>query len=369
MSGTKIRVLIVDDSRLLRQIIRDALSEASDVEIVGEASNGRHALRRIRELKPDVVTLDIQMPQMDGMTALEAILADGFTPVIMVSSHTRHGAEVTFDALGRGALDYVAKPEGMAARAAFCDELLRKVRMAAGADVERILEIRRARAKRPRKVVKPLPSVETRLPHTARAVVDGCVAIGISTGGPPALTSLFENLQPPMPPIVVVQHMPPGFTGPFAWRLNSISPLSIKEAEEGDVLCPDCVLVAPGGRHLRLRWRGRQVVATLDDGPQVSGHRPSVDVMMHSAVECFGDRTLGVIMTGMGRDGVAGCREIRSVGGYVLGQDAATSEVYGMNKVAFVDGHVDEQFGLPQAAQAITVQVRRLSHRAKASAI
>jgi two-component system chemotaxis response regulator CheB len=359
MCDTKIRVVVVDDCRLLRQIIADALSEAPDVEIVGEASNGRHGLRMVRQLKPDVVTLDIQMPHMDGMTALEAILADGFTPVLMVSSHTRHGAEVTFDALARGALDYVAKPEGALARSAFSEELLRKVRMAAGADVHRILEIRKARAKRERKIPRPLTPVETKRSTVPRPAVDGCVAIGISTGGPPALTSLFESLQPPMPPIVIVQHMPPGFTGPFAWRLNSISPLSIKEAEEGDVLEPNLVLVAPGGRHVRLRRRAHQVVATLHDGPSVSGHRPSVDVMMQSAVECFGSRILGVIMTGMGRDGVAGCCAIRAAGGYVLGQDEATSEVYGMNKVAFVEGHVDEQFGLPSAAITISSHVRR----------
>jgi two-component system, chemotaxis family, protein-glutamate methylesterase/glutaminase len=181
---------------------------------------------------------------------------------------------------------------------------------------------------------------------------------------------LFESLRPPMPPIVVVQHMPPGFTGPFAWRLNSVSELSIKEAEEGDVLEPNRVLIAPGGSHLRLRRRGHQVYAIIDDAPPVSGHRPSVDVLMRSAAEAFGANVLGVIMTGMGRDGVAGCRAIRHQGGYVLGQDEATSEVYGMNKVAFVEGHVDEQFSLDDAAQVITRRARpAASGRTRASVV
>ncbi len=358
MSHAKIRVLVVDDCRLLRQIIIDGLTQSGNVEVVGEAADGQEGLRLIRELRPDVVTLDIQMPQMDGIATLDAIMADRPLPVVMVSSLTQRGAEVTFDALARGAMDYVPKPEGATAGPDFCAELLRKIRMAAGADVTRVLEIRRARAKRSRPVVRtPLKpsSIALRPP---RENTEGCVVIGISTGGPPALASLFENLQPPMPPIVVVQHMPAGFTKPFAWRLNSLSPLSIKEAEEGDLLEPNTVLVAPGGRHLRLRRNGRQVRAVLDDAPPVSGHRPSVDVLMRSVVELFGARTLGVIMTGMGHDGVAGCQAIRQEGGYVLGQDEATSEVYGMNKAAFVKGHVDEQFSLPNAALAITRRLR-----------
>jgi two-component system chemotaxis response regulator CheB len=357
MSRAKIRVLVIDDCRLLRQIIIDGLAQSNNVDVVGEAADGQQGLRLIRELQPDVVTLDIQMPQMDGLATLDAIMAERPVPVVMVSSLTQRGAEVTFDALARGALDYVPKPEGAAAGRAFCTELLRKIRLAAGADVMRVLEIRRARAKRVRPAVRTPLKPNGVVLRPRREATDGCVVIGISTGGPPALASLFENLQPPMPPIVVVQHMPAGFTKPFAWRLNGLSELSIKEAEEGDLLEPNLVLVAAGGRHLRLRRCGRQVQAVLDDALPVSGHRPSVDVLMRSVVELFGANTLGVIMTGMGHDGVAGCQAIRQEGGYVLGQDEATSEVYGMNKVAFVKGHVDEQFSLPDAAQAI---VRRL---------
>jgi two-component system chemotaxis response regulator CheB len=351
MPPAKIRVLVVDDSRLLRQIIVDSLAAIPNIQVVGEAGDGEEALRLIRRLNPDVVTLDIQMPQMDGIATLDAIMAERPVPVVMVSSLTQRGAEVTFEALARGALDYVPKPEGTGAGRAFPAELVRKIRLAAGADVPRILEIRRSRAKRSR-----TPACPAHKPSSiaSRQTLGGCVVIGISTGGPPALASLFERLQPPVPPIVVVQHMPAGFTKPFAWRLNSLSPLSIKEAEEGDLLEPNLVLIAPGGRHLRLRRCGPQVRAVLDDAPPVSGHRPSVDVLMRSAVELFGANTLGVIMTGMGHDGVAGCQAIRREGGYVLGQDEASSEVYGMNKVAFVHGHVDAQFSLPDAAEAIT---------------
>jgi two-component system chemotaxis response regulator CheB len=164
-----------------------------------------------------------------------------------------------------------------------------------------------------------------------------------------------------MPPIVIVQHMPAQFTGPLAGRLDSISALSVREAVQGDRLQPNCVLLAPGGRHLELRGRGSRVTVVVRDGPVVSGHKPSVDVLMTSAAKVFGPSCLGVIMTGMGRDGVDGCRAIRAAGGYVLGQDEASSDVYGMNRAAYVDGHVDQQFGLAEAAGVVWRQVRRLA--------
>jgi two-component system chemotaxis response regulator CheB len=183
-----------------------------------------------------------------------------------------------------------------------------------------------------------------------------CIAIGVSTGGPPALSRLFQSLTPPLPPIVVVQHMPSTFTGAFARRLNSISRLSIKEAEAGDMLQPNQVLIAPGGRHLHLRRKGSCVNVEISDGNPVSGHRPSVDIMMRDAATAFGSRCLGVIMTGMGHDGAAGCAAIRRAGGYVLGQDAATSDVYGMSRVANLNGDVDRQFALNNLPVLLTHQ-------------
>jgi two-component system chemotaxis response regulator CheB len=279
----------------------------------------------------------------------------------MVSSLTQLGADTTFEALERGALDYVPKPDCAAeTRAAFGNELLRKIRIAANTDVRRILEIRQERKHRRAERRRPEPVPKQVSTQSPAALRDKCIAIGVSTGGPPALSRLFEALRPPMPPIVVVQHMPVHFTKPLAWRLDSLAQLSVREAEAGDVLRPNHVLIAPGGRHLQLRRTGNLVKVVLRDGAPVSGHKPSVDVMMKSAAEIFGPRLLGVIMTGMGRDGADGCGAIRAAGGYVLGQNEASSDVYGMNKVAYQEGHVDRQFPLSEAAGTVTLQIRRL---------
>ncbi len=369
MAASRIRVLVVDDSVLMREMICDHIEETADMEVADRAVDGAQALRKLGHVRPDVVTLDIQMPGMNGLDVLDAILVKQPVPVIMVSSLTQAGANTTLDALERGALDYVAKPQGVAAaQRVLGEELMRKVRSAAGTDVQRILEIRkerkRRRAQQKRRPPEPKPVCEVGIRHLA----DKCIAIAISTGGPPALSSLFEMLRPPMPPIVVVQHMPANFTKTFAWRLDSLSPLSIKEAERGDLLRPNRVLIAPGGSHLQLRQSGRQARVILDDGPPVSGHKPSADVMMDSAARIYRNRVLGVIMTGMGRDGSDGCRTIRAAGGYVLGQDEASSDVYGMNKVAHAEGNINRQFSLNEAATTISEQVQRLWSRGLASA-
>ncbi len=357
MAARKIRVLIVDDSTLIRRILSDIISEAPDMEVVGTASDGREALEKIPKLHPDCITLDIQMPNMDGLSALDAILQNYLLPVVMVSSHTQRGAEITLEALNRGAIDYVSKPEHARQLTSMAEELLRKIRSSAGVDVRRILRIRQerkvCRTSRPKLFsVKPPADVQ------ADALANQCIAIGISTGGPPALSVLFRELQGPMPPIVVVQHMPPHFTKPLSWRLNSLSALSIKEAENDDLLQPNHVFIAPGGFHLELRKIGGQVKVKLSDGEPVRGHKPSVDVMMRSVAQIFRANCVGVIMTGMGRDGADGCRAIRAAGGYVFGQDEASSEVYGMNKVAFQEGSVNRQFSLDEGACLLMRYVR-----------
>ncbi len=361
MTTENIRVLVVDDSAVIRTMICDNIAAEPGMEVAGIARSGEKALEVFESVHPDVVTLDIQMPGMDGLETLDALLTRHPVPVIMVSSLTRAGADVTLDALQRGALDYVAKPErGSDAEEVLGGTLLQMIRSAAGTDVKRILQIRRERkqqrADRSSRKTAPTKLLDT----TPEELADKCIVIGISTGGPPALVSLFETLQPPMPAIVVVQHMPSSFTKPLAWRLDSLSALSIKEAAIGDSLEPNHVLIAPGGSHLGLRGRGKCVKTLLDDSPTVSGHKPSVDVLMADAAKIFGNRCLGVIMTGMGRDGAAGCAAIRDAGGYVLGQDEASSDVYGMNKVACVEGNVDRQFGLDNAAAVIVRQVKRL---------
>ncbi|RCS49259.1 chemotaxis response regulator protein-glutamate methylesterase [Bremerella cremea] len=370
-----IRVLIVDDSQLIRALISDLLEEAEDIEVVGTAADGMEAVRMARSLKPDVITLDVQMPKMDGLQTLEKILEEQPIPVLMVSATTQLGGQITLEALDRGALDYIAKPEGLKeAETTLRAELSRKIRAVASTDVKRVLKMRRERAeKRRQRLDKPSSALEKKLANSSAAVsdipvADKCIALGISTGGPPALASIFELLPTGLPPIVIVQHMPANFTKAFAMRLNSLSKVNVKEAETGDVIKPGHAYLAPGGRHLELRKNGRNGAKLfVRDGDPVSGHRPSVDVMMGSAASLYGNRLLGIVMTGMGRDGSDGCKSIRDAGGYVLGQDESSSDVYGMNKVAFQEGNVDRQFSLDEAATLFASQVRRLWGAACAS--
>ena len=370
MTARPIRVLVIDDSAVVRQVISDCLGAARGIEVVGTAADGHEAIECFERLCPDVVTLDIRMPVLDGLTTLDAMLALRPVPVIMVSILTQVGADATLEALERGAIDYVPKSEGDdGAAAALGEELIRKVQTVAGTNVKRILEIRRERRDRHVKRQHEAPAVSKNVSHHCPTdLADKCIVVGVSTGGPPALSSLFEGLQPPLPPVVVVQHMPKNFTRALAWRLDSISALSIREAVSGDVLRPNGVLIAPGGSHLEVRRQGGLVKAVVRDGEAVSSHKPSIDVLMHSAAATFGSQCLGVIMTGMGRDGVEGCLAIRAAGGYVLGQDADSSDVYGMNKIAFEAGAVDRQFHLEEAAAVVARQVRRLRTRAAAPA-
>ena len=366
MSTGNIRVLVVDDSVVIRTMICDSIASESGMEVAGTAADGEKAVEAFKRLKPHVVTLDIQMPKLDGLATLDAILAIQPVPVIMVSSLTKLGGDTTFDALDRGAIDYVAKPEcGAEAAEVLGNDLIQKLRNAAGTDVSRILRIRKERKARRAEQKRRTEIEQTTFKEHPAAIhsthlADKCIAIGISTGGPPALSTLFESLRPPMPPIVIVQHMPAQFTKPLAWRLNSLAQLTIKEAASGDILRPNHVLIAPGGKHLQVRQQGSMAKALISDGPPVSSHKPSVDVMMKSVAEVFPGRCLGVIMTGMGRDGADGCGAIRNAGGYILGQDETSSDVYGMNKVAYVEGNIDRQFSLDRAAVVISQQVTRL---------
>ena len=343
MSNNPIRVLVVDDSAVLREVISDFISETEGLSVAGTAKDGIDAIEKTRSLKPDIITLDVQMPRMDGLETLDKILSENPIPVIMVSALTQRQAGVTMQALDRGAVDYVGKPDNLNNdRDSFKRSLVFKLKNMASADVQRILRLRKNRAKRgPSSIGRDASSLQ--IPPGYET---SCVAIGISTGGPRALSGIFQCLKTPLPPIVIVQHMPEQFTGPFSKRLDSMSQINVKEAETGDVLKPNHAIIAPGGKHLKLRKRGSQVSAQIVTGDPVSGHKPSVDVMMTDAAKIFGNRCLGVIMTGMGVDGVEGCAAVKQNGGYVYGQDEATSDVYGMNKAAFVKGHVDRQFRL-----------------------
>lgn len=360
MVNREIRVMVVDDSAVLRTVIADAIANTPGMAVVGKANDGVQALKILDAVQPDVITLDVQMPNMDGLATLDAILKQRPTPVIMVSSLTKQGATATLDAMDRGALDYLTKPDyGPKTKDAINKQLPRKIRNAAGTDVKRILEMRRDHKKKCDARPKLKSVAERAAVETPEVLASKCIAIGISTGGPPALTGLFEMLEPPMPPIVIVQHMPAGMTQPLAWRLNSLSPLSITEAGHRNFVLPNQVLLAPGGKHLEVLRFGTSVRTMISDGPPVSSHKPSIDLMMKSAVKSFGSDCLGLIMTGMGRDGSDGCGAIRQAGGYVLGQDQSTSQVYGMNKIAHTEGNVDRQFALADVATEITKHVGR----------
>lgn len=361
MSGKKYRVLVVDDSALVRELISDTLLESKELELVGTAKNGREALDLFAQLNPDVITLDVQMPVMDGLETLQELLNRRPIPVVMVSATTRLGADITLEALERGAIDYVTKPQGSpTGTAIWKEEFLRKVRSAATANVAQVLAIRNRRAEQRKKRPVISQRIEPTTTAPASEFTDKVIALGISTGGPPALAYLFEHLQPPLPPLVIVQHMPPHFTKQLANRLDSISRIGCKEAATGDILEANHAYIAPGGFHLEILPNGRGGKLRVREGELVSGHRPSVDVMMTSAANLYNDRCLGVIMTGMGRDGADGCKRIRERRGYVLGQDEKSSDVYGMNRVAFLEGGVDKQFCLTEGATIISQMVKRL---------
>ena len=367
-SKKTIRVLVVDDSALIREIISDIIHESDGLELAGTAEDGKQALSQIELLKPDVVTLDIQMPRMDGLETLDEILKRDPIPVIMVSALATRAADITLESLDRGALDYVAKPDNVSTDLnELRDQLVRKIRTAASTDVPRVLRIRKARQERRETAKKEASTTASAVSKAADEYINCCVAIGISTGGPPALTGLLEVLRPPMPPIVIVQHMPKQFTAPFSERLHSLSQLNVKEAAHNDVLKSNQVYVAQGGSHLYMKRYGDVVRLQIREDAPVSGHMPSADVMMQCAADAYGDRVLGVIMTGMGRDGSDGCGYIKAAGGYVLGQNQATSDVYGMNKVAHLEGHVDRQFPLDDAAATISLQVKRMFVRSSSA--
>ncbi len=360
----KVGVLVVDDSALMRKLIADMLASDPEIEIVGLARDGAEAVRMAEKLKPDVVTLDVEMPELSGLDALPIILANSDAAVIMVSAFTQEGAAVTLTALERGAIDFFAKPT---------DRQLSKLRENRDGLVAKVLAAAHSRShrrshKRRTPVVStpytPLESadkgdsVKIRLPSTAGsrilpAGVDvqgpaGCIVVGISTGGPQALSKILPKLQPNLPPILIVQHMPAQFTSVFAERLNRSCAIDVKEAEDAEIVVPNRILIAPGGKQMAIIGRPGTGTARVSiyDGLAVSGHKPSVDVLFRSAALVYSSSARGLIMTGMGRDGVEGCKAILAVGGLAFGQDEATSVVYGMNKAAFLEGGLSAQFAL-----------------------
>ena len=358
----RVRVLIVDDSALMRKLIGDVLKTAPEIEVVGTARDGAEAVEKTGRLKPDVVTLDVEMQGITGLEALPLLQAAHDTAVIMVSAFTQEGADITLAALERGATDFFPKPER---------QQLAHVRESRDILVGKILSAAQHCPRSFRRPSRPVDGTATPLARprslasTAflpragdvdldpnieipRASPPLCIVIGISTGGPQALGEFLPRVTAPIPPILVVQHMPAQFTAVFAQRLNRACSVEVKEAEEGDRVTPNRILIAPGGRHMAVTGHAPNVRIALSDGAPVSSHRPSVDVLFHSAARVYQGSTAGIIMTGMGRDGVIGSKAILAVGGTTFGQDEGSSAVYGMNKAAFLEGAISFQFSLEQ---------------------
>lgn len=338
-----VRVLVVDDSAFMRKVLADLIGSQPDLVVVGTARDGEEALARVEELDPDVVTLDVEMPRLDGLAALERIMARCPRPVVMVSSLTRPGAEATVRALALGAVDFVPKPSGAISldMGRVAAELWQKIRVAARVPRERLGR------KRPFLAAGPRSGPGGGL---SRVVV-----IGASTGGPAALMEVIPVLPGGLAAgILVVQHMPPGFTASLARHLDQAASLPVREAEEGDLLIDGLVLVAPGNRHLRVDARGR---VSLSMDPREHGVRPAVDVTLASVAEAWPGGAGCVILTGMGMDGARGALLLRRSGGWVIAQDEQTSVVYGMPRAVAEMGLADEILPLDRIAEAVTRRI------------
>ena len=344
----RIRVLVVDDSALMRKLIPNILSRDPDIEVVGTAMDGAFALKKIEELHPDVVTLDLEMPRVDGMETLRLIMRRGPMPVILFSTHSKEGAHVTFKALALGAIDFVAKPKEAAGGNldSIAHVLIEKIKVAKRASGRRLLS----------PPVDETPAVRTKGSRPAVAP-NRIIAVGVSTGGPNALQYMFSQIPGDFPAsILVVQHMPEGFTEMFAKRLDECCALDVQEARSGDLLIAGRVLICPGNRHMMVRRMPRGDVAVLNDSPAVNGHRPSVDVLFHSVAQDFGPMAVGVLMTGMGEDGAEGLGAMRSAGGMTIAQSEDTCVVSGMPRAAILKGYASkilplEGLGMFLAAQ------------------
>ncbi len=318
----KIRVLVVDDAAAVRRIVSDLLSAEAEIEVVGTAPHGRAALASLPGLAPDLVTLDIEMPELDGLeTLVELRRLHPAMPVIMLSSRTERGAATTLEALARGASDYVTKPANLGnlalARTSLRDDLMPKIKALAGGVLRTGPRVRPSTAP-----ARPAPALPSRV---------DVLAIGVSTGGPNALSAIFSRLPAEFPvPIVVVQHMPPLFTRILAERLSAQSPLAVREAVAEEWLEPGTVLIAPGNYHLALRRDGQRVRVVLNQDPSENSCRPAVDLLFRSVAEVYGATALGLVLTGMGQDGLRGAEAMRRAGGRLLAQDETTAVVWGM---------------------------------------
>ncbi|HCR86254.1 MAG TPA: chemotaxis response regulator protein-glutamate methylesterase [Alphaproteobacteria bacterium] len=335
-----IKVLIVDDSLLIRQMFSKILSSDTEIEVVATAHDVVDAREKIKKYEPDVITLDIEMPGMDGITFLKKIMALRPTPVVMVSSLTQRGADITIAALEAGAVDYV--PKTTSSEFDYNNlslELIEKVKAAS-----------RVKIIRPKQDGEVAEKKKADKKNQYQFKNNILFAVGSSTGGVESLREVVTRLPSDFPPVLITQHMPPKFTKSFAERLDTICNMRVKEAENGDVIEVGNIYIAPGGFHMEVIKRGIQMACIVRDGEKVSGHIPSVDVLFESVAKNIGKNSYGVILTGMGKDGAKGLLQMKNAGSYNIGQDEASSIVYGMPKAAYLAGAVDVQVSLSDIA-------------------
>lgn len=361
----KIRVVVVDDSALVRSLLAEIINRQRDMECVGTANDPLVAREMIRELDPDVITLDVEMPRMDGIDFLGRLMRLRPTPVVMISTLTERGAEVTMRALELGAVDFVAKPRvGLASGLnELASQIVDKIRVAAVAKVHRAHTPGRETA----------TTAAAGAPHVSSSALLGrlstekIIAIGASTGGTEAIKEVLVHMPADSPAIVITQHMPPGFTTSFAARLNGLCQITVKEATHGERILPGHAYIAPGGKQFALARSGANYVAVVDDGPPVNRHKPSVEVLFKSIAAVVGRNAYGIMLTGMGNDGAAAMREMKDAGSYNYVQDEASCIVFGMPREAIAHGAADEVLPLHQIAPALLTKLRgatdRLHHR------
>ncbi|MDD5299683.1 MAG: chemotaxis response regulator protein-glutamate methylesterase [Gallionella sp.] len=346
MEKKKIRVLVIDDSALIRSVMKEIIDRESDMECVGAAPDPMVARELIKSLNPDVLTLDVEMPRMDGIDFLERLMRLRPMPVVMVSTLTERGSDITFRALALGAVDFVSKPKMDIARgmSEYAIEITDKIRAAAQSHVHKITATTAIQEKFSADAI--LPSVAGRFSSTEKLII-----IGASTGGTEAIKEVLTRFPADMPGILVTQHMPENFTKSFADRLNSLCKISVKEAEHNERILPGHAYIAPGHSHLLLKRSGANYMTELNQGTPVNRHRPSVDVLFRSAANVAGANALGIILTGMGKDGAQGLLEMRQAGSHTIAQDEASCVVFGMPKEAIAVGGACEVLPLQNIAR------------------
>lgn len=379
-AGKRIRVLVVDDSAFMRKVLQSIIAADPQLEVCGEARDGRDAVTQTEVLKPDVISMDINMPHVDGLQATEIIMSSNPRPILIVSSESREGADITLKALELGAIDFVAKPSGGVDldMSSVKDELCRKLKMAAKVRVVRTA----TRSKLQHEVASSSPRVEPASKNgdnglqEARAAVNAAakcagkfpiVVLASSTGGPATLMKFIPYFPKDFPgAVILVQHMPGNFTSQFSNQLAEASQIKVKEAEAGEIIVPGQLYVCPGSHHLRVSPTGR---ISLDDGPRISGYRPCADLTLESAAEYAGPMTIGVILTGMGNDGAKGVQAIRAIGGHVIAQDESTAVIFGMPQEAIKTGVVDQVLPIEAIYHGIEKRVLYIFGAAKVGAM